>query len=258
MKANQSNVSETNNLGQPIGQVVPAWSPAEFPKQPPMDGHFCRLEPLDAGTHARGLFAAYARDEKGKNWTYLPYGPFSTFEEYSQWLNSTTSDVDPQFYAVILKSTGEPVGVASFLRIDPGNGSIEVGHIHFSEILKHTPAATEAMFLMMKTAFDLGYRRYEWKCDVLNAASCSAALRLGLSFEGVFRQSTVYKGRNRDTAWFAAVDSDWPELETAFMRWLDSSNFDEGGKQAVSLRELTRPILNVSAFPISADIGDGA
>lgn len=138
------------------------------------------------------------------------------------------------------------MGIASYLRIDPGNGSIEVGHIHFSESLKQSVAATEAMYLMMKSAFELGYRRYEWKCDSLNAASCSAAQRLGLSFEGVFRNATIYKGRNRDTAWFAAIGSEWPALNTAFSKWLDAENFDSEGKQIVSLRSLTQPVLRNS------------
>jgi RimJ/RimL family protein N-acetyltransferase len=134
-------------------------------------------------------------------------------------------------------------GVASFLRIDPGHGSIEVGHINFSPLLQRTPAATEAMFLMMEHAFERGYRRYEWKCNALNAASRRAAQRLGLSFEGVFRQAGVVKGCNRDTAWYAAIDREWPALRDAFRRWLDPANFDAQGQQRTSLAELTAPIL---------------
>jgi len=213
----------------------------------PSEGHFCLLEPLDATRHAKDLYAANAQDEAGSNWTYLPYGPFTTFEAYEKWLHSVCMGHDPQFYAVIHPDSGKPVGVASYLGIAPSSGSIEVGHIHFSEIIKRSPAATEAMFLMMKRAFDLGYRRYEWKCDVLNTGSCSAAQRLGLSFEGVFRQATVYKERNkernRDTAWFAAVNADWPELSHAFIQWLNPSNFDKNGKQYQSLSTLTQPLL---------------
>jgi RimJ/RimL family protein N-acetyltransferase len=135
------------------------------------------------------------------------------------------------------------VGVASYLRITPASGSIEVGHINYSPLLQRTPAATEAMYLMMRRAFEAGYRRCEWKCDALNARSRSAAQRLGLSYEGVFRQATIYKGRNRDTAWYAAIDKEWPELESAFVRWLDVANFDGEGKQRVSLAELTGPVL---------------
>ena len=133
--------------------------------------------------------------------------------------------------------------MASYLRIDPKPGSIEVGHINFSPLLQRKPAATEAMFLMMQRAFDLGYRRYEWKCDALNAPSRKAALRLGLSYEGIFRQATLYKQRNRDTAWFAAIDQEWPQLREAFTRWLAPENFADSGQQRVSLSTLTAPIL---------------
>jgi RimJ/RimL family protein N-acetyltransferase len=133
--------------------------------------------------------------------------------------------------------------VASYLRIEPASGSIEVGHINYSPLLQRTPAATEAMYLMMQRVFDLGYRRYEWKCDALNARSRAAAQRLGLSFEGVFRQATVYKGRNRDTAWYAAIDQEWPALQAAFLQWLDPANFDEDGRQRLRLADLTSPVL---------------
>ena len=150
---------------------------------------------------------------------------------------------DPLFHAIVPAGSGRAEGVASYLRIAPEAGSIEVGHINFSPRLMRTPAATEAMYLMMKRAFDLGYRRYEWKCDALNAPSRAAARRLGLSYEGIFRQATVYKGRNRDTAWYAAIDSEWPALKAAFETWLDPANFDAEGRQRESLRALTRPIL---------------
>ena len=136
-----------------------------------------------------------------------------------------------------------PVGVASYLRISPSAGAIEVGHIHFSPLLQHTPSATEAMYLMMRRVFELGYRRYEWKCDALNAPSRRAAQRLGFSYEGVFRQAIVVKGRNRDTAWYACIDHEWPALREAYERWLDPANFDEQGRQRVSLSSLTGPIL---------------
>jgi RimJ/RimL family protein N-acetyltransferase len=150
---------------------------------------------------------------------------------------------DPLFFAILDAATGRPVGVASYLRIDPPSGSIEVGHLRFSPRLQRTPASTEAMYLMLARAFGLGYRRYEWKCDALNAPSRAAALRLGLSFEGIFRQATVYKGRNRDHAWFAATDREWPALREAYERWLDPGNFDERGRQRTRLSELTAPLL---------------
>jgi RimJ/RimL family protein N-acetyltransferase len=191
-----------------------------------MGGRFCRLEPLDPDRHAAGLFAANAAEERGRSWTYLAYGPFRTRPSYRAWMSTHCLGDDPLFFAIIDRAQGQPVGVASYLRITPDSGSIEVGHIHYSPRLQRRPAATEAMYLLMKGAFELGYRRYEWKCDALNAASRAAARRLGLSFEGVFRQATVYKGRNRDTAWYAAIDTEWPALRAAFLAWLDPGNFD--------------------------------
>lgn len=208
-----------------------------------MVGRFCRLEPLDTRLHAVHLHDANALDPEGRIWTYLPYGPFETLESYIGWMNDYIQGDDPLFYAVVDGFTGKAVGVASYLRISPKSGSIEVGHINYSPLLQKAPAATEAMYLMMRQAFEIGYRRYEWKCDALNAKSRAAAQRLGLSCEGVFRQATVYKGRNRDTAWYAAIDRDWPALEDAFLRWLDPANFDENGKQRIRLSGLTAPIL---------------
>ncbi len=232
-----------NRLGQPVGMPAPNWTPPALPPREMMVGRYCRLEPLDADRHAVSLFEASCSGPADANWTYLPYGPFDSFESYRAWLSESAQKCDPQFFAIVEASSGRALGIASYLRIDPRNGSIEVGHLNFSPLLQRTAAATEAMYLMMARAFRLGYRRYEWKCDALNASSRRAALRLGLSFEGVFRQATVYKGRNRDTAWFAAIDGDWPVLETAFLRWLDSNNFDEHGKQRLALSTLTAPIL---------------
>ena len=234
---------DTNALGQPIGAAVPAWTARAAPAREALVGRWCRLEPLDPGRHAASLFAANQLDAEGRNWTYLPYGPFDTLAEYLAWLEPASRGSDPLFYAVIGGRGEGATGVVSFLRIDPGHGSIEVGHINFSPRLQRTPAATESMFLMMEHAFARGYRRYEWKCNALNAASRRAAQRLGLSFEGVFRQAGVVKGRNRDTAWYAAIDREWPALRDAFRRWLDPGNFDEQGRQRTSLSALTAPIL---------------
>jgi RimJ/RimL family protein N-acetyltransferase len=231
-----------NNLGQPIGFTVPGWAPPSRPLRTPMEGRYCRLESLDPARHAAALFTADAEDKEGRSWTYLAYGPFPNLESYLAWMKATCLGDDPLFFAIIDKAAGQPAGLASYLRIAPENGSIEVGHIHYSPRLQRRPAATEAMFLMMKQAFELGYRRYEWKCDSLNVASRAAALRLGLSFEGIFRQATVYKGRNRDTAWYAAIDSEWPALRAAFEVWLDRGNFDASGRQQTRLSDLTRPI----------------
>jgi RimJ/RimL family protein N-acetyltransferase len=234
---------ETNHQGQPVGLPVPDWTPPALPSREPMEGVYCRLEPLDPGRHAHSLHEANELDADGRNWTYLPYGPFDNFDEYEAWFVESALGRDPLFFAVIDKASERAVGVASYLRIDPRHGSIEVGHLNFSPLLQRTPAATEAMFLMMHRAFDLGYRRYEWKCHALNAPSRLAAQRLGLSFEGVFRQAAVVKGRNRDTAWYAAIDQEWPALKSAFSQWLDPSNFDESGRQKMALSTLTGPIL---------------
>jgi len=207
-----------------------------------MVGRFCQLQPLDPQRHATELYAENALDERGEMWTYLPYGPFESLESYRSWLAENAHSNDPLFFTIVDKATTQPKGLAAYLRIVPASGSIEVGHLSYSRRLQRTPPATEAMFLMMKRAFELGYRRYEWKCDALNAKSRAAAQRLGFSFEGVFRQATVYKGRSRDTAWFAIIDREWPALEAAFVRWLDPSNFNERGEQRIRLSELTAPL----------------
>jgi RimJ/RimL family protein N-acetyltransferase len=233
----------TNPFGQPVGFPVPDWAPPPVPPREPMAGQFCRLEPLDPDRHAAALFEADAADADGRGWTYLAYGPFRDQTSYHAWLAANCLGDDPLFFTVINVADGRPAGLASYLRITPASGSIEVGHIHYAPRLQRTPAVTEAMYLMMERAFALGYRRYEWKCDALNAASRAAAQRLGLSFEGVFRQATVYKGRNRDTAWYAAIDTEWPALRQAFRAWLAPANFDAAGRQGTRLSDLTRPLL---------------
>jgi RimJ/RimL family protein N-acetyltransferase len=232
-----------NDLGQPVGFPLPGWAAPPVPPREPLEGRMCRLEPLDLDRHAAGLFAADAADADGRSWTYLAYGPFRTLSDYRAWMSATCLGADPLFFAIIDTADGKAAGLASYLRITPASGSIEVGHIHYSPRLQRVPAATEAMYLLMKRAFELGYRRYEWKCDALNAASRAAAQRLGLSFEGVFRQTTVYKGRNRDTAWYASIDADWPALREAFLTWLAPDNFDCPGRQRARLSDLTRPLL---------------
>jgi RimJ/RimL family protein N-acetyltransferase len=233
-----------NGLGQPIGFPVPGWAPPPRPACEALVGRLCRVEPLEPARHAAELYAANAADAAGRMWTYLAYGPFDSPDDYRAWMERTCRGADPLFFALVDLATGRAAGVASYLRIEPPAGSIEVGHIALAPALQRTPAATEAMFLLMRQAFALGYRRYEWKCDALNAPSRAAAQRLGLSFEGVFRQATVYKGRNRDTAWYAAVDAEWPALEAAFTRWLDPANFDSSGRQRESLSALTAPLLH--------------
>ena len=229
-----------NDLNQPIGFPVEGWLPCPRPSRTPMIGQYCRVEPLDIDVHAPDLYESYAEDQEEKVWTYLPYGPFSSFDDYQNWLQLACTKADPFFHAIIDLKTGKAVGVASFLRITPEPGVIEVGHINFSPKLQKTPIATEAMFLMMQRVFDeLGYRRYEWKCDALNAGSCNAAVRLGFVFEGIFRQATMYKSRNRDTAWYSILDSEWEVIKDAFEKWLAPENFDALGQQKQRLSGLT-------------------
>lgn len=234
---------EINTLGQPIGQVVSGWTPRRRPAASVLAGRYCRLEPLNPDCHAEELFTANRRDGRGESWTYLPYGPFVDLESYRQWVEQACSVDDPLFYAII--DTDSPsgsvaeraVGVLSYLRIQPEVGSIEVGHVHYSPILQRRRAATEAQYLLMSHAFDgLGYRRYEWKCDGLNASSRAAAERLGFCHEGLFRQAMVVKGRNRDTAWYSILDTEWPVIRDRLMAWLAPDNFDDQTRQKRSLR----------------------
>jgi RimJ/RimL family protein N-acetyltransferase len=231
--------AHVNHLGQPIGPPLPGWTPRPRPPYTEMRGRICRLEPLDAERHARALHEAYAEDADGRNWTYLPYGPFASAEAYANWVDVVQHGDDPLFYAIVLAGSGQPVGVASYLRIEPAMGAIEVGHLSYSPALQRSAAATEAMYLMMRRVFDeLAYRRYEWKCDSLNAPSRRAAERLGFRYEGTFRQMMVIKQRSRDSAWYSILDSEWPALRSAFERWLDPDNFDANGVQRARLEDL--------------------
>lgn len=228
-----------NHLGQPIGPPLPGWRKRPRPPRTAIEGRFCRVEPIDPERHAAELHAANRHDKDGRNWTYLGAGPFERLEDYRRWIDEACRGDDPLFHAVIDNATGRAAGLAAYLRIDPEMGVIEVGHINHSPLLQRRPGATEAMYLMMRRVFDeLGYRRYEWKCDSLNAPSREAAGRLGFRFEGIFRQATVYKGRSRDTAWFSIIDSEWPALRRAFERWLAPENFDAAGQQRQRLAEL--------------------
>lgn len=227
------------DITPPVGSPVADWAPRPAPPRTPMEGRFCRLEMLDPARHAQELFAANQLDRDGRNWTYLSVDAFADLPSYRAWLDKAASGSDPLFHAIIDNATGKAVGVATFMRIDPANGVIEVGNINYSPLLQRKPAATEAMFLMMRRVFDeLGYRRYEWKCDSLNAPSRAAALRLGFRFEGIFRQAVVYKGRNRDTAWFSIIDKEWPALRAAYEQWLAPENFDSSGTQRRKLADI--------------------
>ncbi|SFD31559.1 GNAT family N-acetyltransferase [Tropicimonas isoalkanivorans] len=231
--------ARTNELGQPIGWPLEVSLPRPRPVRAAMDGRFCRLEPADPDAHAPELFDAFSASRDGRIWTYLPYGPFASAEALAGWIRESCLGDDPMFFTIRDADGGRCVGLASYLRVDPGNGSIEVGHINFSPSLQRTPTATEAMYLMADHVMtDLGYRRYEWKCDALNAPSRAAAERLGFTYEGTFRQATHYKGRNRDTAWYSLTDDEWPRVRRALQDWLDPANFDGAGRQRRSLSDI--------------------
>jgi RimJ/RimL family protein N-acetyltransferase len=229
----------TNHLGQPIGEPVPGWTARPRPPRTPMEGRHCRVVALDAAAHADALHRAYAADTEGRNWTYLPYGPFASAEDYAGFVEWAQSSENEVFYAIEALPGGQPIGVASYLRIDPAMGCIEVGHLSYAPALQRTAASTEAMSLMMRRVFDeLGYRRYEWKCDSLNAPSIAAAKRLGFRSEGTFLQAVVMKGRNRDTTWLSILDKEWPAVRSALEAWLDPSNFDANGSQKRRLEDI--------------------
>ena len=231
--------TRTNEFEQPIGVAVPDWRPASMPPYTPMAGSYCRVEPIDHMRHADALFAAFGDDANGRNWTYLPDEPFANRAEFDAWMDTCCRSRDPMFHAIVDPGNGQVAGIASYLNIDPKIGSIEVGAINFSPRLQRTTLATEAMYLMMRRAFDeLGYRRYEWKCDSLNAPSRRAAERFGFTHEGLFRQATMYKGRNRDTAWYAILDCEWPGIRAGFEAWLGPANFDAAGAQHTALGDL--------------------
>jgi len=228
----------TNSFGQPIGFPIADWSPRQRPSREVLEGRYCRLERLDPVRHTAELYEANSADD-GRGWTYMAYGPFSSQDEYAEWVKKVAASQDPFFYTVIDKRSGRAAGVASLMRIDPVNGVIEVGHIKYSPALQRTIGATEAMYLLMQYVFDeLDYRRYEWKCDSLNEPSKAAAVRLGFTYEGLFRQAAVYKGRNRDTAWFSIIDREWPALKSAYEQWLAPTNFDADGRQRRRLSDL--------------------
>lgn len=235
-------MARVNRLGQPIGDAILNWSPPPAPPREVIPGVRCDLEPLNLAVHGDALFEANERGD-GSAWTYLFAEPPTSRDAYIAYMHDTFTGDDPLCFAIVDKQTRTAVGVASYMRIVPAHGCIEVGHINFSPALQRTPVATEAMYLMMKRVFELGYRRYEWKCDSLNAPSRAAAQRLGFSFEGVFKQAIVYKGRNRDTAWYSITDTEWPAVRAAFEQWLDPANFDAHGSQRVQLRWLTAPLL---------------
>lgn len=223
-----------------FGTPLPDWTPPQPPLGEPLTGVYVQLERMDPARHGADLHRAYLGHDG--LWDYLPYGPFDTPADYTRWAEGTACGLDPLFYVLRNRATGLCGGVASYLRITPASGSIEVGHINLSPEIAGSRMATEAMFLMMDWAFGAGYRRYECKCDALNRPSRRAAQRLGFSYEGIFRQATVYRQRSRDTAWFSIIDTEWPSLRTAYQTWLALANFDAEGRQKVSLAALTGPL----------------
>lgn len=230
-------MNQINHLKQTVGHSLTQWKECARPSTKPMTGEYCTVTKLDSSAHTESLFRAFSAAEDEADWTYLPYGPFKDEADFKNWLDIQCASQDPLFYAVIDNQSGQAVGLASYLRIEPTVGVIEVGHIHFSSALQKTPMATETMYLMMRHVFDeLGYRRYEWKCDFCNEGSKRAAIRLGFTYEGMFRQATIYKQRNRDTAWFSILDSEWPKQKAAFERWLKPYNFDRNNRQHCNLQ----------------------
>ena len=218
--------------GSPIGEALD-WHPVPAPRKRVLEGAYVRLEPVDVERHAADLFAL----SQGHDaiWTYLGYGPFADLASFRSWLAGCAQQSDPHFVAIVDEATGRASGMASFLRISPADGVIEIGHIWIAPAIQRTRQATEAIFLLMREAFDVGYRRLEWKCNALNAPSRRAALRFGFTFEGIFRQHMIVKGRNRDTAWFAMMDHEWPAIRAAFERWLAPTNFDPTGRERAKL-----------------------
>lgn len=237
-----------NAFGQPVGAEVPGWRGAEIPVPKVLQGHRVRVEPLDTARHGETLLTNLMLPGAGPangpeaRWTYsggVPFYsdgvPFGDPVRYRDWLTARATSRDPFFHAIVDTASDQAIGLAAYLNIVPAHGSIEVGHLHFTPPLQRTAAATEAMALMMRHAFALGYRRYEWKCDAHNAPSRRAAERLGFRFEGIFRQHQVQAGHNRDTAWFSIIDDEWPTLESAYEAWLSPENFDSHGRQRTAL-----------------------
>ncbi|MGW6059013.1 GNAT family N-acetyltransferase [Streptomyces sp. NPDC055189] len=228
-----------NEYEQPIGEPVPGWSPRPRPAAVTLEGEYCRLEPLDADRHSAELYAAYSGGSDQRDWTYMSVGPFESLGDYRRYAGEAAAGSDPRHYAVISLADGTATGTLSLMRQEPAHGVVEVGSVMFSPAMKRRPISTEAQFLAMRYVFEeLGYRRYEWKCDSLNAPSRTTAARLGFTFEGIFRQAVVYKGRTRDTAWYSIIDTEWPAVRDGFEAWLSPDNFDGQGAQRRSLADL--------------------
>lgn len=222
---------EINAYGQPVGDVVPGWHGAQPLPRTPLQGRVCRLEPLNAERHCDDLFLAYQQAADDRDWTWLGASRPDTRQATWHWVQGKVADNSLIPWAVIDQASGRAVGVVCFMRIDPVNGVVEIGHVTWSPKMKRTLMSTEAQWLLLTVAFGAGYRRVEWKCDSLNAASRAAAERLGFSWEGRFRQAMVRNGRNRDTDWLSMLDSEWPRINAALTRWLAVDNYDANGGQ---------------------------
>jgi RimJ/RimL family protein N-acetyltransferase len=230
-----------NQYGQAIGPSVSGWSARPFPPRGELRGRYCRLEPVDPQRHGAQLYAAYMEAPDSRDWTYLFSERPERQEDFESYIRGLASSEDPLHFAIVSTHSSEALGTAALMRIDPKHGTIEVGSITFSPRLKRTPMATESMYLLMRLAFDeLGYRRYEWKCDSLNAPSRAAAERYGFTFEGIFRNAVIYKGRSRDTAWYSITVEEWPRIRSAFAAWLDPANLDPQGRQKRRLQDIRR------------------
>jgi RimJ/RimL family protein N-acetyltransferase len=222
----------------PIGALIDA-SPAKRPERTLLSGRVVDLVPLNADAHADALFEGANGGDNDRVWTYLFDGPYADRAAFRAGIEAKAKSEDPLFFAIVDKASGKAVGYQTFLRIEPQHRVIEVGNIMYTPRMQRSVGATEAQYLFARYVFDtLGYRRYEWKCNALNAPSKRAALRFGFSFEGVFRQHMIVKGRNRDTAWFSMLDSEWPKRRAAFEQWLAPGNFDAAGRQRIALSAL--------------------
>ena len=228
---------EINLYGQTVGDVVPDWNGAAVLPRETLIGQYCRLVPLDADSHAADLFDAYAQALDDRDWTWLASSRPTSVEAAACWVQGKVTDASLVPYAVIEQRSGRAVGLVCFMAIEREHGSVEIGHVTWSPRMKNTVLGTESIWLLLRQAFALGYRRVEWKCDSLNTASRRAAERLGFIFEGRFRQKIVRKGRNRDSDWLSMIDSEWPQCDTVLQRWLAAENFDENGRQRQSMAE---------------------
>lgn len=228
----------TLHTARPVGPIVSPLPSGLLPDLRLLPGRWLHLVPLNVEHHGQNLWNSInGKDEDGKLWTYMAFGPFADQATFIEWLKARQAQKDAWFYAYVKRDTGEALGMGSFMRADPANGVIEIGSIWLSKALQKTREGTEAIYLMMRHAFeDLGVRRLEWKCDALNAPSRRAALRYGFKFEGIFEQHMIIKGRNRDTAWFALLDKDWLRVKLAFETWLADANFDANGQEKAKLR----------------------